>query len=222
MIRGHLEVLSRTDLKDPEEIAETLTLLLGEVEHMRKLIEQLLLLGRSLERDFLKIQPVDLRSFMADLAGATSVLGSRNVSLGQVDDLVVEVDESKLRGALLNLLDNAVKATEEGDRIELDARVRADTGELALTVGDSGPGIPLEQRELVLTRFGRPDSSVRDGTGLGLSIVGAVAEAHGGRIEIGVSHLGGLAATVLLPPAVIEQPTRALRAPHVKEEEHSR
>ena len=203
VIRGHLEVLARTDLSDPEEISETLALLLGEVEHMRQLTEQLLLLGRSLERDFLKVAPVALRAFVAELATATSVLGSRRVTVGVIEDLVIDIDEAKLRGALLNLLDNAVKATNDGDQIGLAARVHPDTGELSLTVGDSGPGIPLEQRELVLTRFGRPDSSVREGTGLGLAIVGAVAEAHGGRIEIGVSDLGGLAATVVLPGSVI-------------------
>ena len=217
VIRGHLEVLSRTDLSDPEEIADTLALLLGEVEHMRQLTEQLLFLGRSLERDFLRVEPVALRAFVAELATATSVLGTRQVLVGEVEDVVVEVDEAKLRGALLNLLDNAVKATNDGDHIELDARVRPATGELAITVGDSGPGIPLEQRELVLTRFGRPDSSVREGTGLGLSIVGAVAEAHGGRIEIGVSHLGGLAATVVLPSSVMFDGATSLH-----EEEHSR
>ena len=203
VIRGHLEVLARTDLSNPEETKETIEMVVGEVDHMRQLTEQLLLLGHSLERGFLTEQPVDVRAFAGDIVTAATVLGEREFLLGEIADLVICVDEAKLRGAVLNLIDNAVKATKPGDQIELAVTHQLRAGNVALTVGDAGPGIAPEKRAVVLSRFGRPDDEVREGTGLGLAIVGAVAEAHGGRLEIGTSRFGGLAATILLPNSVV-------------------
>jgi len=203
VIRGHLEVLARTGLDDPEEVSETITLVVAEVDHMRQLTEQLLLLGRSLERDFISVDEVDLRTFIGDVVAAGSMLGDRRFEVGHVEDLVVAVDEAKLRGALLNLIDNAVKVTTSGEVIEVATTLRSSDGAVLLTVDDAGPGIPAEQRATVLARFGRPDGETTEGSGLGLAIVGAVAQAHGGTLEIGTSHLGGLSATVVLPPTVI-------------------
>ena len=202
VIRGHLEILARTSLDDPSETRSTIELVVAEIDHMRQLTEQLLLLGRSLEPDFVVLAPVDVRAFVGDLVAAAEVLGDRLFSSGQVDDLVILADESKLRGALLNLLDNAVKATSGGDRIEVDARLDGE-GQIRFSVEDSGPGIPAAQRARVLARFGRPEGETREGTGLGMSIVGAVAEAHGGTFEIGDSPLGGLAAVMVLPSTLL-------------------
>ena len=117
--------------------------------------------------------------------------------------MVVAIDETKVRGALLNLVDNAIKATVDGDRIEVSASLRHPGGELVLTVGDSGPGVPTSERAGVLERFGRPRSEVREGSGLGLAIVGTVAEAHGGHVELGDAALGGLAASIVLPESTV-------------------
>jgi signal transduction histidine kinase len=203
VMRGHLEVLGRTGVDDPAEVGETIEIVVGEIEHMRELIEQLLLLGSALEPDFTTMAPVDLRSFMADLAASAEVLGDRGVVLSELPDLVISADEAKLRGALLNLIDNAVKATSDGDTIELGSRHEAGSGEIVLWVGDSGPGIPIEERSRVLERFGRPDTEKRAGSGLGVAIVGAVAGAHGGRLELGTSRLGGLEARMVLPREIV-------------------
>ena len=203
VMRGHIEVLRMTGVDDAAEVDRTLGTVLSEIEHLRVLTEDLLFLGRSLEPGFLELVPIDLRLFLADVVSATSVLAARQVSLGAVPDVVIEIDETKMRGALLNLVDTAVKATVDGDRIEVSASLRHPGGELVLTVGDSGPGVPANGRARVLERFGRPRSEIREGSGLGLAIVGTVAESHGGHVELGDAPLGGLAASIVLPATAV-------------------
>lgn len=89
-----------------------------------------------------------------------------------------------LAQALANLVDNAIKYTPEGGAIMLRSRRRS-SGEVEISVTDTGPGVPPEDRERVLDRFVRlDDSRTETGAGLGLSLVTAVMGAHGGRIEL--------------------------------------
>ncbi len=199
--RGHLEVLVRQNGVDYEEVRDTVGVVVDELEHMGALVERLLMLGRALEPDFLDSQPLDLRTFLSELFDSVRVLAERSWFLDPVPDLVLDVDVAKLRGALLNLLDNAVRATAHGDAIGIRAAVRAGTGELVISVDDSGPGIPGDELPSVIERFRRLGNADRDGTGLGLAIVTAVAEAHGGTFELGRSPLGGCRAAIVLPKA---------------------
>jgi len=209
VVRGHLDVMMRTGLDDPREVAETVELVLDELDHMRALVEQLLMLGRAFEPDFVDPVALDLRSLLADLMEASRVLAPRRWALGAVPDLVLFVDAAKLRGAILNLVDNAVRATRDGDTIAVSADVRGD-GALVLSVDDSGPGIPPEQRAAVLERFSRPGAIDTHGTGLGLAIVDAVAKAHQGSVELSDSALGGCRVSIVLPAAVMDRRAAAL------------
>ncbi len=201
--RGHLEVLGRGGLDDPAEVSETVTVVVDELDHMRSLVERLLLLGHALEPDFLEPEPVDLRAFLFDLVEAGTVLAHRNWSMGPIPDVVMSVDPAKLRGAILNLVDNAVKATSEADSVRLSARLAGsdDTkaGGLWLSVDDSGPGIPPEDRPAALARFARPGTNNYRGTGLGLAIAAAVAEGHGGSLHLDDSPLGGCRVSLFVP-----------------------
>jgi signal transduction histidine kinase len=86
--------------------------------------------------------------------------------------------------ALANLLDNAVKYTPAGGAVMLRARRRS-SGEVELSVTDTGPGVPESDRERVVERFVRLENSRNaPGAGLGLSLVAAVARVHGGRLEL--------------------------------------
>ncbi|MDA8392210.1 MAG: HAMP domain-containing sensor histidine kinase [Actinomycetota bacterium] len=207
--RGHLEVLGRGGLDDPDEVSETVTVVVDELDHMRSLVERLLLLGHALEPDFLEPEPVDLRAFLLDLVEAGEVLARRNWSMGPIPDVVMSVDPAKLRGAILNLVDNAVKATRDGDAIRLSARLAGSEdpreGGVWLLVEDSGPGIPPEDRPAALARFARPGTSSYRGTGLGLAIVAAVAQSHGGTVHIDDSPLGGCRVSLFVPGGRITQ-----------------
>lgn len=198
--RGHLEVLGRGECQDPGEVHDTITVVVDELDHMRILVDRLLLLGRALEPDFIEPEPVDLRSFLADIAETTRVLADRLWSLLPVPDVVVAVDGQKLRGALLNLIDNAVGATAPGDSIGLE--VHRD-GELRLTVVDSGRGMTEAQRQIAFSRFARPGAIDATGSGLGLSIAKAVIEGHGGRIELESEPEHGCRVTLVLPASCV-------------------
>jgi signal transduction histidine kinase len=202
--RGHLEVLQRTgEIADPQAVDETVELVIDELEHMRSLVERLLLLGRAIEPDFLAPELIDARSFFADIYYACQVLAPRHWSLIPVPDVVLNADAAKLRGAVLNLVDNAVKVTAADDSIELSALYDAAHGTFTFAVEDSGPGIPAAQREAVLARFARPGARDEDGSGLGLAIVRAVAQAHGGHVTVGESRFGGARVAIVLPAAVV-------------------
>jgi len=201
--RGHLEVLARQDRVERDEVRDTVGVVVDELEHMGALVERLLMLGRALEPDFLDSQPLDLRAFLSELLESAQVLAPRSWFLDPVPDLVLDVDVAKLRGALLNLIDNAVRATTGTDAIEIGAVLNPGTGDLTVSVDDSGPGIPGDELPTVIERFRRLGGADRDGTGLGLAIVTAVAEAHGGSFELGRSPLGGCRAAIVLPEARI-------------------
>ena len=198
--RGHLEVLERTGSEDPAAVRETVDLVVDEIDHMKALVEQLLMLGHALEPDFLTVEPVDLRSFCHDLIDTTRVMASRRWEVSDVPDVVIQMDAAKIRGALLNLIDNAVHATADGDVIGLSV-TRTSEGWAWLSVDDSGPGIPAERRQAVLERFARPGAADSEGSGLGLAIAHAVAKAHGGELIIGDSPYGGCRVSMVLPCA---------------------
>ncbi|HVA52181.1 MAG TPA: HAMP domain-containing sensor histidine kinase [Acidimicrobiales bacterium] len=202
VVRGHLEVLGRGGADDPLEVRETLNLVIDEIDHTQVVVERLLMLGRAMEPDFLDIRPVEVHVLLDEVYEAVRVLADRQFLLPQApQDLVAVVDAEKIRGALMNLIDNAVHATVPGDAIALVAEVDYLDDVIRLSVDDSGPGIPEDQRAAVLQRFSRPGARDRDGSGLGLAIVKAVAEGHGGRITIATSDLEGARVTIVLPRA---------------------
>ncbi len=204
VVRGHLEVLGRSGANDPVEVRETLDLVIDEIDHTRVVVERLLMLGRAMEPDFLDTRPIEVRALMNEVYEAVRVLADRQFLLPQApDDAVAVVDAEKIRGALMNLIDNAVRATVPGDTIALVAEVDYVDDVIRLSVDDSGPGIPEDQRNAVVERFSRPGARDRDGSGLGLAIVKAVAEGHGGWITIQTSDLGGARVTIVLPRARI-------------------
>ena len=119
------------------------------------------------------------------------------------DDLPpISGDERKTKQVLLNLITNAVKFTPAGGSITIAARWDSAEG-VAITVADTGIGIPQEDLERVMKPFEQVDSSFtrqHQGTGLGLPLVKAIMEMHGGRLEL-KSELGvGTQVTVVFPP----------------------
>jgi two-component system, OmpR family, sensor histidine kinase SenX3 len=128
------------------------------------------------------------------------------------DDLLIACDPGQVVSAVTNLLDNAVKYSDDGQRIDVCAR-RVD-GRVAIEVRDTGIGIPSRDLERIFERFYRVDkarSRVTGGTGLGLSIVRHVAQAHGGEVTV-TSHEGeGSTFRLLLP--VPEATSRGPDAP---------
>jgi len=126
----------------------------------------------------------------------------------ELDKVSLEADPEKLRSIIDNLLGNAVKFTPSGGTIRVLTRAAA--REATVEVIDTGPGVPLEERESIFDSFfrGRAKASARiEGTGLGLAIAREFVEAHGGRISV-VGEASGGHFRVTLP----RKPVRALPA----------
>jgi signal transduction histidine kinase len=118
------------------------------------------------------------------------------------DASMLHADERKLKQVLLNLLANAIKFTKPGGRVELT--VAMSSAGIVFAVEDTGIGIPAAYLDRVLLPFVQVDNSLsrpHQGTGLGLPLVKAIAELHGGRLEIESREGIGTTASVLLPPA---------------------
>jgi signal transduction histidine kinase len=120
-----------------------------------------------------------------------------------------DADEQRMKQVLFNLVSNAIKYTPPGGRITLEARKKE--GWVALSVIDTGIGIPEADRERVFGKFERANAHARQsGAGLGLSLVKSFVELHGGRIEIESTVSKGTRITCYLPIASAK--TEALRA----------
>jgi len=150
---------------------------------------------RALEPDFIEEEPIDSHSLLEDVFDAAEFLAPRRWELEAGPPLVIRGDRTKLRGALLNLIDNAVKVTGASDTIRLAAR---HDGELVFEIADSGRGLSHAEQQQLFKRFSRPSDRYR-GTGLGLAIVKAVAEAHGGRVELESSLGEGSRFRIVIP-----------------------
>jgi two-component system sensor histidine kinase ChvG len=108
--------------------------------------------------------------------------------------------EEDLERALLNLVENALRFSPEGQPVHVEVSSTRDARELHLRVRDHGPGVPPALRRKVFERFFTTDAD-RNGTGLGLAIVQSVAEAHGGRVELDSATDGGAIFTLVLGSA---------------------
>lgn len=197
VIRGNLELLTRNANLDSSELNETIGVVIGETDYMTTLIEGLLLLERMKEPSSLNETESDLRSFLSDVFTGAIVLGRRVWHLGDIPDVMLFADSAKLKGALLNLLDNAQKATEEDDVISLDAGLSGKW--LDISVSDTGRGIDPAYLDTIFERFERAGSADQRGAGLGLAIVKAVADAHGGTVIVESTLGTGTTFTVRLP-----------------------
>jgi signal transduction histidine kinase len=178
IVRGHLELL---DPHNPEETVETRQLVLDELDRMRRMVDEIVLLAKAQRPDFVTLGPVDVAELIGTVLEKASALADRDWRADRRGPGVLIGDEQRLTQALLQLAENAAKFGQPGDLVAIGGSV---SGPVArLWVRDSGPGISPADRERIFDRFGRAaDGSRGEGSGLGLAIVRAIAGAHGGRV----------------------------------------
>ncbi len=156
---------------------------------LQRLIEELLDYQRALHAaSSLEVKPVVLDSLVAEAVRAHE-LAARSKGLRLSIDsqsAMLEADPEKLRSIVDNLISNAVKFSPPGGTVSV--RARAQAGEAVIDVMDSGPGVPVEERESIFNLFfrgrGKGDSGRIKGSGLGLAIARELVEAHGGQIAV--------------------------------------
>ena len=176
---------------------QVVTIMRDNSVKLQRLIEDLLDYQRALHAAAsLEPRPVALDALVREVARSHELAmraKAQALSL-DLDKMTVEADPEKLRSILDNLLGNAVKFTPGGGTITVATHM-ADVGEEAvIDVIDSGPGVPMEERDAIFNSFfrGQAQASGRiEGTGLGLAIAREFAEAHGGRISVVPRKNGG-------------------------------
>jgi two-component system, OmpR family, sensor kinase len=185
VIKTELEGALRARGHDPR-VRAALVAAVEECDHLAQLAEDLLVLARSAEGELpVRVEEVvvgDLLEGVRERFADRASERGRAIGVEAANGLFVEADPLRLRQALGNLVDNALRHG-AGD-IVLGARP-GDGGGVELRVSDAGPGFPVELVDRAFERFARGDAArTRGGTGLGLSIVRAIAQAHGGSAEI--------------------------------------
>jgi signal transduction histidine kinase len=171
-------------------------------KRMSRLVADLLLLARADAGRIAARTRCDLAEVAAGAAAEVApTVGERELRVLDGMPLPVDGNPDELHRVVLNLLDNAVRHTPAGSRIEL--RLRRQGRNAILEVADDGPGVPPDRRKRIFDRFvrgeGPADTAVSGGSGLGLAIVRAVARSHGGDAEVGESDLGGALFRIRLP-----------------------
>ena len=216
VIRGQLEVLAAQGSPSSAEVRRVERLLQAEIARISRLVDDLLLLAKAEQTQFLRIEPIELASYVRELWDGMSLLAERRFELGPLPRGTLHADPDRLAQALRNLIGNAIDHTVAGRGL---VRMLVETvpgGRVRFVVEDDGPGIPTAQRERIFDRFYRTDAA-RDrgsgGTGLGLAIVRAIADAHGGDIAAGRSPEGGARIEMELPRFVAGTPTASMPGP---------
>lgn len=200
-VRLQAQVARQT--RDADDGDAALVHLLDGVERASRLVEQLLRMAR-LEHEGTRLAcvPVHLDEVCKRVVATMSTPAeARCIDLGVTDctPMAVQGDADSLATMLGNLVDNAIRYTPPGGRV--DVTLHADAGSAVLRVIDNGPGIPPAERQRVFERFYRLAGADVPGSGLGLAIVDDVVRLHHGSTALHDAPGGGLAVEVRLPLA---------------------
>jgi signal transduction histidine kinase len=195
IVQGHQELM---DPDDPDDVQETRDLTLDELQRMQRLVDDLLLLAKSRRPDFVQTAPTPVDEVLVSVLEKVTPLGTRRWTIEESTAEQVPMDRQRVTQALVQLVANALRFTHPGDVIALGARIRSRS--LRVWVRDEGTGISPQDQETIFSRERQgADGGNGGGMGLGLAIVTAIAEAHGGRVELDSELGAGSTFTVLLP-----------------------
>ncbi|MGM9425020.1 ATP-binding protein [Hydrogenophaga sp. MI9] len=202
-----LQVQGLRRAPDGETRDRALQRLDGGIDRATRLIEQLLVLARQQARQAEGAPAVALDLVALARQGVSEAVAdaqarAQDLGLSGLDTAQVCGHADALRLLLRNLVENAVKYTPDGGRIDVSVSADGAGGGVTLAVEDSGPGIPEAERAHVLDRFVRLPGAPSTGSGLGLAIAQAVAQLHGTALQLDASpSLGGLRVRLSLPAA---------------------
>jgi two-component system, OmpR family, sensor kinase len=205
VLSGELELAARPG-RSREELADAVTAAAEETARLARITDDLLTLASGDERQLtVKAAPAvvaDMLTRSAEQAAGRAAAEGVTIQVSAPQDLVAVMDADRIRQAVDNLIDNALRFAPAGSHIDLTA---AATGsDVTITVADSGPGFPADFLPHAFERFARSDGGparTAGGAGLGLAIVASIAHAHGGKAVAGNRPDGGAIVRLLLPGA---------------------
>jgi signal transduction histidine kinase len=209
-IRGHVDALREGLAEDAEARDASLEVIRTETDRLARLVGDLLDLAKLEANRFALVEEeVDLGRLLEQAyQGFAEDARRREIAYEREIDqapLVVS-DGDRVMQVVSNLLENAFEWTPDGGTITLGFDRRLD-GQLAVSVADSGPGIPLEEQERIFRPFWSKNGQ---GTGLGLAIARELAHALGGRLELETSPGHGSRFALVLPAASVRSPELAV------------
>ncbi|OHB62653.1 MAG: hypothetical protein A2168_07840 [Planctomycetes bacterium RBG_13_50_24] len=205
-IKGFVETLQEGAIAQPEEARRFLRIIARHADRLNAIVEDLLTLScleESSEQRKIAFERKPVRPVLESVIELSSVKAEeKNITVDLDCDKVIEakINPVLLEQAVLNLVDNSVKYSEPGSRIQIRAH-KADRM-IAISVKDTGCGIDRKHQQRIFERFYVVDksrSSKLGGTGLGLAIVKHIAEVHGGYVDVDSTVGAGSTFTIYLP-----------------------
>lgn len=203
-VYGAVRTLRREDRPSDAELdAQLMSMIETEAYRLAEIVDQILV-STEVDRGSVPLRPeaCDLRDLCESAIESARVRAPETIelSLDVPDGVVVNTDPSRLRQVVVNLLDNAVKYSPRGGRV--DVRVAENDGSVAIEVADQGLGIPEDAQERIFEKFVRLDPEMRrgvGGSGLGLYISQELVERMGGRLRVDSQAGRGSTFTIQLP-----------------------
>jgi len=200
-LRGIAETALRSE-QSPEVLREALMDSLEESERIASMLNALMDISEA-DAGMMKlyVEQVNLLKLIDEVVELYHYVAEEKdirIYTSCAKDLFLAVDPNRIRQALANLLDNAVKYTPPGGKVDVEALQKQD--EIVITVRDTGIGIPPEELPRVWERLYRGDKSRSErGLGLGLSLVKAIVQAHNGHVEASSEPGRGSVFSIYLP-----------------------
>ena len=187
-ISGFIETLQAGAINDPEISGRFIDIIAIETERLKRLIDDILTLSDIENRNQVNKTRINVKnsvestvSFLKPIADERKIVLISEVA----EDMVIEGDEDRFRQMLFNLTENAIKYSNESERVWITGKTKEDCN--IISVKDEGIGIPAEHLDRLFERFYRVDKSRSrkvGGTGLGLSIVKHIAVLFGAKLEV--------------------------------------
>jgi two-component system OmpR family sensor kinase len=203
VLKGETELALRRP-RSADDYRVVLESSLEEIDRMSRIVDELLFLSRAdLGEIKMESRPVRLDHLFDDLKRQAEVLGYEQavqIVTGLIEPATVAGDDMRLGELVLNLLDNAIKYSSPGGRVEMSLVTQDRTARLS--VSDQGIGVSREEQAHIFDRFYRTDAArvhTKKGTGLGLAICQWIVDSHHGTIEVQSEPGKGSTFTVILP-----------------------
>lgn len=204
-IKGWAEMLedsSRDNSIDGKTLERGMGVIIGETERLSVMVEELLDFSR-LQSGRMVLHPMKL-DIIAELSEAVITFEQRAIRekkeliYEEIDDIIaVTGDKNRLRQVFVNIIDNALKYSDEGGSVTIST-LRRENGFVDIEVKDTGIGIPADQLEKVKTKFFKGNAT-RRGSGIGLAVADEIIRMHGGEILLDSIEGEGTTVTIRLP-----------------------
>ena len=200
-IKGWSETALATDMKDKEQLQKCLSIIASESQRLGNMVEDLLDFSRILrDQVMLNLQQADIEKeiedvlfMLMDKIKAKGIIISYNPMCSEPD---IMIDEAKIRQVIINILDNAIKFSQEEGTIKITTQNQ--DGYARVQIEDQGEGIKEEELDHVKDKFFK-GSSQHHGNGIGLAIADEIVRAHHGMLEISSVYGEGTCITICLP-----------------------